>query len=117
MDKKTDLSIQVGKRIRALRQEQGITVERLAEAADISVQYMSEIERGKKNMTIPILKNMVEALHTSADYLLFGTTELDPACDIVSRRLAELIPVERDMVARCLLAMTRILEDLGLERE
>ena len=48
MDKKTDLSIQVGKRIRALRQEQGITVERLAEAADISVQYMSEIERGKK---------------------------------------------------------------------
>lgn len=117
MDKKTDLSIQVGKRIRALRQEQGITVERLAEAADISVQYMSEIERGKKNMTIPILKNMVEALHTSADYLLFGTTELDPASDIVSRRLAELIPVERDMVARCLLAMTRILEDLGLERE
>lgn len=65
-----------------------------------------------------MVKTLYSILHRSLDLtLLFGTTELDPACDIVSRRLAELIPVERDMVARCLLAMTRILEDLGLERE
>lgn len=116
MEKKTDLSVEVGRRIRELRLEQEITVEQLAEAVDISIQYVSEIERGKKNMTIPIFKNMVIVLHTSADYLLFGTTEVDPICDTVARRMAELIPVERDMVANSLLKMVQIMDHLGLER-
>ena len=81
MGKDMELGRQVGERIRTLRKAQGVTVERLAEAADISVQYVSDIERGRKNMTIPILKRIVLALHTTADYLLFGRTELGPLGD------------------------------------
>ena len=116
MEDTHELSVQVGRRIRELRLRQGITVEALAEAADISVQYVSEIERGKKNMTIPILRNMVQALHTSSDYLLFGRTEVDPVCETVARRMSSLLPVERDLVATSLLKMAQVVEDLGLER-
>ena len=116
MEDNHELSVQVGRRIRALRLSQEITVEALAEAADISVQYVSEIERGKKNMTIPILRNLVRALHTSSDYLLFGRSEVDPLCDTVARRLGDLLPVERELVANGLLKMAQVVEGMGLEK-
>ena len=39
---------EVGQRIGNLRREYGYSQEKLAEMADISIQFLSEIERGKK---------------------------------------------------------------------
>ncbi len=117
MGKDMELGRQVGERIRTLRKAQGVTVERLAEAADISVQYVSDIERGRKNMTIPILKRIVLALHTTADYLLFGRTELGPLGDAAMARLREMPPIERMMVAQLLTKASNVVEELGWERE
>ena len=117
MGKDMELGRQVGERIRTLRKAQGVTVERLAEAADISVQYVSDIERGRKNMTIPILKRIVLALHTTADYLLFGRTELGPLGDAAVTRLREMPPIERMMVAQLLTKASNVVEELGWERE
>lgn len=48
--------ISIGRRISGIRKERGYTQEKLAELADISVQFLSDIENDKKNMTVKTLK-------------------------------------------------------------
>jgi len=42
----------VGKNIRACRTSAGLTLEQLAEKADMSWPYLSEIERGRENISL-----------------------------------------------------------------
>ena len=65
MDKLT-----MGDRIKDIRKKQGLTQEQLAEKLDISIEYVSQIERGMKMPSMQIFIKLVEALDVSADYLL-----------------------------------------------
>ena len=60
----------LGKRLREARNAKGLTQEKLAEKIGSSYVYISEIERGNKMPSIPMLISIVEALDISADYLL-----------------------------------------------
>lgn len=60
----------LGKRIREVRKAKNMTQENLAEMVNTSVVYISELERGIKMPSIPVFISIVEALDTSADYLL-----------------------------------------------
>lgn len=71
MHKELDVNI-VGKRIREMREHQHLTREQLAEQADISVQFLADIEVGRKSMSISTLYKLSNALHVSNDYLLLG---------------------------------------------
>ncbi len=62
----------VGKRIRDLREYQHLTREVLAEYADTSVQFLADIECGRKGMTTYTLYKLSNALHISTDYILKG---------------------------------------------
>ncbi|MBR3602963.1 MAG: helix-turn-helix transcriptional regulator [Lachnospiraceae bacterium] len=62
----------VGKRIREIREYQHLTREQLAEQADISVQFLADIEVGRKSMSINTLFKISNALHVSNDYLILG---------------------------------------------
>lgn len=62
-----------GTRIRHLREEQGLTRERLAEMADISVQFLADIEKGRKNMSVTTLRNLAAALFVTTDFIVNGT--------------------------------------------
>lgn len=42
----------VGRVVRALRQARGLTLEALADEAQMNVTYLSDIERGRSNPTI-----------------------------------------------------------------
>lgn len=42
----------IGNRISHIRKERGYTQEKLAELAGISIQFLSDIENNKKNMTV-----------------------------------------------------------------
>lgn len=81
---------ETGKRIKYLRTEQGLTRERLAEMADISVQFLADIEKGRKNMTVTTLRKLAAALLVTTDYIVngnesFGTdTELSELCKTLS---------------------------------
>ena len=66
---------EIGKRVREVREYQKLSRERLAEKADISTQFLSDIEMGRKSMTTSTLCNITAALAVSADYLLFGNAE------------------------------------------
>ena len=68
---------EVGNRIMTLRKELGYSRERLAELADISVQFLADIEKGRKNMTITTLKKLCSALRVTTDYIISGTGSLN----------------------------------------
>ena len=52
----------VGKNIRACRTSAGLTLEELAEKADLSWPYLSEIERGRENISLDKLAQLARAL-------------------------------------------------------
>ena len=68
MDKLT-----MGDRVQDTRKNRGLTQEQLAEKIDITVEYMSQIERGLKTPSMQVFIKLVEVLDVSADYLLRDT--------------------------------------------
>jgi transcriptional regulator with XRE-family HTH domain len=65
--KKTDADLRVkfGQRVRALREERHLTQEELAERAQISVDFLSLIERGRNSPSFENLEILASALGTS----------------------------------------------------
>jgi transcriptional regulator with XRE-family HTH domain len=49
---KTDALIQFGQRVRQLRVERGLSQEDLAELADLHRNYVSQIEGGRRNLSL-----------------------------------------------------------------
>lgn len=76
----------LGSRIRKERQNKGITQEQLAEAVDISVNFMSLIENGR-NMSVETLVNISKALGVTVDYLLSDTIQLQN--DTISEQIIQ----------------------------
>lgn len=64
----------IGKRISYTRKQRGLTQEKLAELANISIQFLSDIENNKKSMTITTLKNLADCLNVTTDYIIYGKT-------------------------------------------
>jgi transcriptional regulator with XRE-family HTH domain len=52
----------LGRRLRELRRKKGLTIERLAEKANVDVKYLGDIEREKENPTVAILEKLAAAL-------------------------------------------------------
>ena len=63
----------MGDRVQDTRKNRGLTQEQLAEKIDITVEYMSQIERGLKTPSMQVFIKLVEVLDVSADYLLRDT--------------------------------------------
>ena len=60
----------IGSRIREVRKSKHLSQNALAEIIDISPSHMSDIENGKKNISLDIFMRVTEALQVSADWLL-----------------------------------------------
>jgi len=65
-----DVLIQLGKRIRALREERNISQEELADRADIHRNYISQIEGGKRNISFYKLVKIARALQVRPSKLI-----------------------------------------------
>ncbi len=57
-----DLIEQLGRRIKALRMQKGMTQEELSEAAGIHPKYLSALETGKQNITVKTLEGLAAGL-------------------------------------------------------
>lgn len=77
----------IGTTIRDTRLEQNITMEVLAERAELSYQYLSEIERGRCNFSIVVLERIAVALEVSLPALIIKASEQDPGKPQRSRRV------------------------------
>ena len=71
MRAKKEINIQIGERIKLSREDRGITQEQLAEAIEVSPQYISDLERGVVGVSIPTLKRLCVHLGVSSDRILF----------------------------------------------
>lgn len=69
---------ETGSRILMLRKQQGLTREQLAELSDISVQFLADIEKGRKNMTVTTLRKLSAALLVSTDFIVNGIEQTEP---------------------------------------
>lgn len=52
----------IGKTILKLRKKDNISQEKLSELADIHRTYLSDVEGGKRNLTVTVLKRLIDAL-------------------------------------------------------
>ena len=60
----------VGNNIRACRTVAKLTLEQLAEKADMSWPYLSEIERGRENISLDKLAKLAQALNVKLTKLV-----------------------------------------------
>lgn len=65
-------NVEIGRRIRALREKYKLSREALAAKSEISVQFLYDIETGKKGMTVTTLSKLASALKVSTDEIVFG---------------------------------------------
>ena len=63
---------EMGRRIRSKREYFGLSRENLAEALDVSPQFVADIEYGNKGVSIKRLYMLCQILKVSADYILAG---------------------------------------------
>lgn len=68
----TDLKMTIGNRVHNLRTSHNLTQAQFAEIIDISINFLSEIENGKKGMSQDTLYKLCSNFAVSADYILFG---------------------------------------------
>lgn len=66
---------EIGQRIRQLRLLNDYTQAEFAELIDVSVNFLSEIENGKKGLSQDTLSRICQQLNSSSDYILFGTKQ------------------------------------------
>ncbi|AGY41548.1 transcriptional regulator Cro CI family [Mesoplasma florum W37] len=56
--------------LRKIRSSKGLTQEELGFRCGISKNYISDFERGRRNITIKILQKLIEGLETTPQELL-----------------------------------------------
>ncbi|MCY3961081.1 MAG: helix-turn-helix transcriptional regulator [bacterium] len=78
----------LGARLRARRTALGLTLAQVAEEAELSLPYVSNLERGRGNPTLDALRSLARALDQSLADIL-GDTESETNFDPMALVLAE----------------------------
>ena len=87
----------MGDRIKESRKKLGLTQEQLAEKIDVSLTYVSELERGLKMPSMQLFIKLIEVLDASADYLLKDTVSAGKAYgnSVITQKIEKLTPKQR----------------------
>jgi len=85
-DLMSELSKDIGNRIRNIRKEQGLSQEELAHRANIHPSHMGQLERGEKSPTIDSLEKIVQALNINFEALFNNSkvTENNEPRDVIN---------------------------------
>ena len=87
----------IGKRIQNRRKQLMITQEQLADMMNVSIQMVSNLERGNKAIRIDNLINLSQILDISTDYILTGKETVDDI-GALTARIAQLPDKDRKMI-------------------
>lgn len=97
--------LEIGKRITERRKKLGMTQEMLAEKGDLTPQFVSYAESGKRAMRPENVIKLANALEVSADYLLTGDI-VDKDLLILSDKMRKLSPemlhIVENIIDECL---------------
>lgn len=53
-----------GNKVKSLREQKGISIEHLANISNVDRNYISDIEKGKRNVSIEIIEKIISAFDT-----------------------------------------------------
>jgi transcriptional regulator with XRE-family HTH domain len=70
MENKDEFAKQIGKKIKELRKEAGLTLKQLANSTELSAPLISKIENGLAMPSIPTLRDIADALKVNPGYFL-----------------------------------------------
>lgn len=87
----------IGKRIQNRRKQLMITQEQLADMMNVSIQMVSNLERGNKAIRIDNLINLSHILDISTDYILTGKETVDDI-GALTARIEQLSNQDREMI-------------------
>ena len=105
---------EIGARLKQARLAKNLTQPQLAEAADISVSFLSNLENGRQAMNIQTLTTLLDILNVSADWLLNNSTDYanHAAALEIEKELRSCTPKERDSILRLIQVMKETIQDL-----
>ena len=64
-----DIKEKFGHKVKELRENKGFSIEQLANISNVDRNYVSDIEKGKRNVSIEIMEKIILALDT--DFMEF----------------------------------------------
>lgn len=70
--KDLDINHEFGKRIQFLRKKKGWSQEQFAFECDINKNYLSDVERGRRNPTLKVLEKIANGLGITLEELFKG---------------------------------------------
>ena len=79
-----ELLKQIGARVRSQRELLGFTRDELSESLGVSVNFCSDIELGKKGMSLETLAKTAHTLNVSVDFIVFGKSESSDLSAIIA---------------------------------
>lgn len=80
-------NIEIGERIRSIRENIPMSREKFSEMLDISKVFLGQIERGESSLSLNTLCNIVKFTGASADFILFGNTSQNTSIKKINRML------------------------------
>lgn len=96
-------SLEVGNRIRNIRENMHLNRDKFSEMLDISEVFLGQIERGERSVSIKTLTKLVKATGLSADYILFGNLSDNQ----ISKKVENLLNALPDDVQEYIYEITR----------
>lgn len=90
----------IGQRVKAIRKMKKLSQAELAEAVDLSVNYISFIETGKRHTSLETLIRIADELGVTIDHLLSGNQLHDEStyCAEASELLRDCTQYERNII-------------------
>lgn len=71
----SDAAAEFGARVRRLRQERGLSQEKLVATSDIDWTYLGQVERGRRNLSLHNILRVARTLDVDAGELMHGLQE------------------------------------------
>lgn len=99
MKAKKEINIQIGERIKKSREAANYTQEAFAEQIGVSIQYVSDLERGVVGTSIPTLIKICDVLKVSSDSILYGKNS-HADISYLTRNLNQLTPEQLAIVQK-----------------
>lgn len=62
--KRMNIKERFGTKVKQLREQKGFSIEHLANVSNVDRNYISDIEKGKRNVSISIIEKIIAALES-----------------------------------------------------
>jgi transcriptional regulator with XRE-family HTH domain len=90
-----DLALGIGQRIKTLREERGLTQERLAWACDINKSFLSMIEAGRRLPSLTVLASLAAEMQVELPDLVVVRLDAPHVAAMEAIRLADAVALKK----------------------